>query len=310
MLVNNILKNYINEEKIAHLYIITGLDHQKRLELVKTYIYYFFKDKVSDKNLFEKIDKFEFYSLFYLNSYDKKLKKEEILELQEEFLKSSLSLNERFYIIDQVENITLPAANSLLKFLEEPESKNTYGILLCDNLNLVLDTILSRAVVINLGFNDKNIILKDLLNKNIDISSSILLKEISSDINYLIYYNQEKPFIKLKDLFYKTVDCFKNKSSFLISLINEFDFELNNEIYKNYINFIILFIKDIFNIKLNLNKLNFTNLEKEIQIIEKHYTKKQLYKILDFLYNFNIKLSYNINIKLAFNQLFIFLDNL
>lgn len=310
MLVNLELKNLINSEKLAHLYIITGLDHNKRLESIQNFIYDFFKDKINDKKLYEKIKNFEFYSLFYLNSYDRKIKKDEILDLQEEFSKTSLAEKERFFIIDGIENISTQAANSLLKFLEEPNSKYSYGFLLSENINMVLDTIISRAIVINLGYNNKELVIKELIEKELLINHAILLKELSSDINYLLFLNNEASFLKLKDLFYNTVSALNLNSSLLLSLINEIDFELNIEIFQNYFNFLLLFFKDVLNMQLKINKVNFVNLDSEIKNISKTIKKEKIYLIIEEIYKFNKKINFGINLKLAFNNFFIQIDNI
>ena len=61
----------------------------------------------------------------------------------------SVSSEKKVYIINGVENLNIAASNSILKFLEEPE-ENIIAILVCDNINNVLETIISRCQVINL----------------------------------------------------------------------------------------------------------------------------------------------------------------
>ena len=51
-------------------------------------------------------------------------------------------------IIDGVDHFTLPAANAILKILEEPVGKVVF-VLLAENLEGVIPTIISRAVVLN-----------------------------------------------------------------------------------------------------------------------------------------------------------------
>ena len=55
----------------------------------------------------------------------------------------------RVYIINHAESMNEYAANSLLKFLEEP-APNIVAILLADNQYQILDTIVSRCQVISL----------------------------------------------------------------------------------------------------------------------------------------------------------------
>ena len=44
--------------------------------------------------------------------------------------------------------MSLSAANSLLKFMEEPKDNQTIGFLLTDDVNAVISTIISRSQVI------------------------------------------------------------------------------------------------------------------------------------------------------------------
>ena len=72
------------------------------------------------------------------------IKKEQILSLKEEFSSKSVNDSLRIYIIDQADKLNKAAANSMLKFLEEPE-ENIVAILLADNRYNVIKTILSRC---------------------------------------------------------------------------------------------------------------------------------------------------------------------
>lgn len=73
------------------------------------------------------------------------LKIEQIRELQRQFAyKSSLSSRSRIYIIEDAEKMTPQASNAMLKFLEEP-STQIIAVLITENGQALLPTILSRA---------------------------------------------------------------------------------------------------------------------------------------------------------------------
>lgn len=84
----------------------------------------------------------------YLDGTSASIKKENILKLQHEFAKTGLEhTGKKIYMINQAENATVDALNSLLKFLEEPNGQMT-AILLCDQLERMLPTIISRCQLI------------------------------------------------------------------------------------------------------------------------------------------------------------------
>ena len=73
--------------------------------------------------------------------------KEQILGLQNEFSTKAIESKYKVCIILNCEQLNKYAANSLLKFLEEPE-ENIITILLTNNIGQVLKTIVSRCQVI------------------------------------------------------------------------------------------------------------------------------------------------------------------
>ncbi len=50
-------------------------------------------------------------------------KKDQLLTLQEDFRMKSIEGSKRIYIISEADKLNVQAANSILKFLEEPEAK-------------------------------------------------------------------------------------------------------------------------------------------------------------------------------------------
>lgn len=72
---------------------------------------------------------------------------DEVRELKAELSRSDWRGNSRVVLVEDVEMITLPAANAILKVLEEPGSQ-IFFIFLAENINRVLDTIVSRSVVL------------------------------------------------------------------------------------------------------------------------------------------------------------------
>ncbi|MFD0962150.1 DNA polymerase III subunit delta' [Paenibacillus chungangensis] len=72
------------------------------------------------------------------------IKIEQIRELQRSFAYRNSGAKRMVYIMERAETMTLAAANSLLKFLEEPQSP-VVAILITDNGQAILPTIRSRT---------------------------------------------------------------------------------------------------------------------------------------------------------------------
>ncbi|MGI6581479.1 MAG: hypothetical protein ACOX1M_04020 [Erysipelotrichaceae bacterium] len=87
--------------------------------------------------------------LIYIDEEDKNIKVELIENLQQRFEKTALEkAGKKIFIINNCEKLTTKAANSLLKFIEEP-SKNTTGIFITTQVDGVLPTIISRSQTLN-----------------------------------------------------------------------------------------------------------------------------------------------------------------
>jgi DNA polymerase III delta prime subunit len=71
----------------------------------------------------------------------------QVREMQQRLKFFSYELGYKFCVIKKADRLTAEAANSLLKFLEEPQV-NTFFILLAGNLDSMLPTIISRSAVL------------------------------------------------------------------------------------------------------------------------------------------------------------------
>ncbi len=87
--------------------------------------------------------------LIVLKGNEKPISKEDVDAIQEKFSKTALEKGKggRVYIIENAENASVSAQNSLLKFLEEPGADVT-AILTTDNIGRILPTIVSRCRIL------------------------------------------------------------------------------------------------------------------------------------------------------------------
>lgn len=201
------------------------------------------------------------------------IKKEEIMKLKNEFNKNSLEGKNRVYIIKNVEKLNPAAANSLLKFLEEPDS-NVVAIFTTTNIDLVMKTILSRCQVIKLN----NISNK----KSLEYVKKVSLLEEEQITNILDYFfdienNLDKAKYTVKE---KILDAFKTRQDI-----------------KNVLTVLLMTYKDLLNYKLFGNLEYFEN-EIGLKNIADKLTINIITKKISFILENLAKIEYNVNITL------------
>lgn len=112
------------------------------------------KEEQENCDICYQIERNHFDDLYILNPDSIAIKKEEIDNLMEYFRTKSLRENgKRVYIICGFERLREDVSNKILKFLEEPE-ENIHAILLTENIDKILSTIISRCQVINIKTDD------------------------------------------------------------------------------------------------------------------------------------------------------------
>ena len=150
-----LIKNSIDNDKISHAYLINTNNYRFAwefvLEMVKSFICpnHYQENECFNCDLCRRIDDGNYPEFKVIDSDGLWIKKNRVLDLQEEFSKIALEGNNRIYVIKHADRMNSQTSNSLLKFLEEP-SNNVIAILVTNNLNSILPTIISRCQIINL----------------------------------------------------------------------------------------------------------------------------------------------------------------
>lgn len=117
----------------------------------------------------------------HISGKEKSIKKEDILKIQERFIQTSLEQSKyKVYIIEDVDNSSISAMNSFLKFLEDPTS-NIVAILTTSKASKVLDTIKSRCLLLHLKNEQNTKLIETLIKKNINKDIAFLLARIAQD---------------------------------------------------------------------------------------------------------------------------------
>ena len=174
-----ILKNGLKNNSFVHAYLFVG---EKGTPKMETAIF-LAQSLLCDQEGFacetcdtcQRVKDGNYADLIIKDGTDSSIKKEDILNIQEQFSKTAIEAKGRkIYILNMIENATLEALNSLLKFLEEP-SEDVTAILICEQQDRLLPTIISRCQMIPFRKTLPNALLQKCRNENMNELDAYLL---------------------------------------------------------------------------------------------------------------------------------------
>jgi DNA polymerase-3 subunit delta' len=152
--VVKMLANSIEKGRVAHAYLFEGQRGTGKKEVSLLFAKSLFcMNRLGYKPCNEcrncrRIDSGNHPDVHFIEPDGQSIKKGQIEALQEEFSKTGVESNQKLYIIEHADKMTANAANSLLKFLEEPRPGTT-AILLTEQYHRMLTTIISRCQVLS-----------------------------------------------------------------------------------------------------------------------------------------------------------------
>lgn len=209
--------------------------------------------------------------LHIYNPYENKIKRENIDNLIDNVNRKAFYKDKKIFIINEAEKMNLPAANTLLKTLEEPVA-DIIIILIVKNTSSLLATIKSRCQIIK--FRSENL-------SNIYITEDsiarwnyleLFLKIVNSDT--IVIYDLEKYFEKEKDNINMILDLFE------------------------------LFLRDIaYILTNNTSKIINQDRSEDLITVSKKFELKSLSKILDGLQQLKLDVKGNVNYRFIVDNL-------
>lgn len=169
----NILDNFkrrIESDEISHAHIIVGEDGIGKSKLANKFA----------RNILGKSEDKDYIDIINYRCKKSSFGVDDIREIVEEINKKPFEGDKKVIIICDGNKLTVQAQNALLKTIEEPP-KGVFIILLCESLELILDTIKSRCQIYKLSPLTKNEVRLYIDNINDD---SISEDEINAAIAY------------------------------------------------------------------------------------------------------------------------------
>ena len=212
----------------------------------------------------------------------------------------------KIYVIDEADKMTVGAQNALLKTIEEPP-EYVVILLLVRNMSLLLETIRSRCL---------KLLLSPVSNDR--IKGWLCESGVSDEIaGVLASYSNGAPGVAkdmaesedFDSIYEKNVEFLKNICEVGINEILTFIEELKKRTggFKDFINFLRLWYRDICIIKLTKKKENLIFIREESIIfrLSREYTLQKINSIIDLIDETEIRLNSNVSGDTVMELLFI-----
>jgi len=312
--VVQLLTNSLKKNRLSHAYLFEGEKGTKKFE---TALYFAQMLLCTGKDIpcqnchnCRRISNNTHPNVYVVEPIKNTIRKQQIIDLQKEFSKTRIEAGPKIYIIRNIEKINISAANSLLKFLEEP-FPNTHAILTSANINKILPTIISRSQVVQFSSLNNKIVKEDLIESGYPESTSKIIANLTNSITEALDIANNEYFLEILDLIKDLFNIVASKDE---SIIIYFE-ENSSIIYQDkmlsdlFLSLLIIYQKDIINYKIkDINNIVFSDELDSIKIIARGKAKNKLIEELEKMLNLKSRLNSYINERLAYDNLLLSLE--
>lgn len=309
MLVNGFIK-----DRLSHAYLFVGSKGTSKLDMAIFFAQMLYcqsdEKPCQTCNHCKRIETHNHINVHLIEPDGQNIKKEQIQQLQEEFSKTSLEQGPRVYIINHIDRMSPSAANSLLKFLEEPTGHTTYAVLLTENVGQVLPTIVSRCQMIPFKLGDRNVLRNTLLESGIHPSIASVASILTNNIVQATAFAEDDSLLTLIEMTEEMGRTLLDPKALLILFFKEKvqTLEASKEAYSHLLTLMMLYFMDVLYAKIGYEVKVFDSELPTIMRLKDHYEMDEIKHKLMAVMETNQKMHYNVMPSLTFDQLLVRLD--
>ncbi len=232
------------------------------------------------------------------------IKIDQIRSLRTEFSKSGMESKRKLYIIIDAEKMTVQAANSLLKFLEEPHSETT-AVLVTEQPQQLLPTIISRCQSVPFYPLRPEIFAQKLVEAGMSQGKTALLAALTNDLQEAVRLNEDDWFAQARKIVLKLYEVLNNPLYAMTSLQTDWMGHFKEKAQHDLGLSLLLYIYiDILNIQLGKDRqLVYPDLRQTLEKDALQTSMNRLSKQMTAILEAKRKLHANMNPQLLMEQL-------
>ena len=294
------IMNSLKKDRFHHAHIIAGEDGIGKSKIAR-----FIALKVLGK---ERDIPYADIVYYKLENNKKSIGIDEVRNIIIETNKKPFEGDKKVIIIHEMDKMTEAAQNTLLKTIEEP-LPGVYILILCENIESILDTIKSRCEIYKLNRLSQVEIRSFIAAKYPDINNSekSAISAFSDGIpGRCEKYMEDEDFVKLRDTALDILLSLKDKK--IDEILNYEDFLMRNKNqWQEVFTWFLSFIRDVFIYKETGDIQGIINIDKiqQIKHLSEIFSFNSLSDIIDIVKDSRKKLERNVNSALAFDSLLI-----
>lgn len=296
------LKHDLESGKLAHSYLFYG-----ELNPLKTEAAFLMAQSIIEGSgtfaceeceQCKRIRRLKHLDVIYINGYKASIKVNDIEQLMMEFSKTAAEQSGRkVYIIDNINNSSQKVLNMILKFMEEPGSRSTYGIFLSDNIDGLLPTVVSRCRRVEFKTRDFSYLIAEYEKHGFENTDAYLLSCIKHcyedmDLNDECYTNA-------REYVYKTIGNLDNRDYLPAMFFNEFYTCVNKDDFKLLSDYYLSIMQIVISDALIFNTRDDNEYNNCLNILR----NRDLVKLMEIFMDASKKAKTNINRQLLFDQI-------
>ena len=312
--VVQLLENSLKKDRLSHAYLFEGEKGTKKFETALYFAQMLLCTNV-DKPCLEchncrRIKNGTHPNVYIIEPKNNLIRKGQIADLQTEFSKTSIEPGPKIYIIKDIESINTNAANSLLKFLEEPYP-NIHAILTTSNINRILPTIISRSQIVQFSSLSPKVVEAEVKEAGYDGETSRIASYLTNSTSNAIDIVSGDFYQDIIQIVKDIYQILNTREESLVIYFNQNSSIIyqDKEISSLLLSCMILFQKDLINyITGNTANIIFKDDISVIEGIAQNKTKNRLIDELESMLSLKSRLHSYINERLAYDNLLLELE--
>ncbi|MCD7036626.1 DNA polymerase III subunit delta' [Metabacillus sp. GX 13764] len=254
--VLKLLANSISKKRLAHAYLFEGKKGTGKKEVSLLLAKSTFCENLDGfkpcghcRNC-RRIDSGNHPDVHYIEPDGLSIKKKQIQELQEEFSKTGVESNKKVYIISQADKMTVNAANSLLKFLEEP-NRETMALLLTEQVHQILNTILSRCQTLSFHPLPSQTIRNELVKSGVPLHLAGIASQLTNNLEDAIELSRNDWFAEARSKVIKLYEALLSRKDQAIIYVHTqwMPFFTDKDLQERGLDLLLYLYKDVISIQ-------------------------------------------------------------
>jgi DNA polymerase III subunit delta' len=252
------IKNSIKKDRLAHAYLFEGMRGTGKKETGILVAKSLFCQSPIDGyipceecNNCKRINHGNHPDIHVVEPDGLSIKKHQIQLLQEEFSKTGVESNQKLYMIIHADRMTVNAANSLLKFLEEPHQQ-TFAILITEQMQKMLPTILSRCQTLVFRPLSNEHLVHKLVELGVKQDNAPIIAQITNNLDEALALNEDDWFAQAQKIVVKLYEVLKkNPLEAMVALQEEWFLHFKDkEQFDRGLDLLLLIFKDLLYIQI------------------------------------------------------------